>query len=155
MQRSTSLAVLLLVLLALPYATSIAQDTPKDDGNNLLRQCTVALRARDAGQGDKSAWFNTGWCLGYVSGFGGGYLIATDPTIPTDVKESFAFCGMGERRITIEQSVRILVEWLRTHPKLLDLPKSYVSAWAFADAFPCPSSDAPKMSGRQHGTQRR
>jgi len=143
MQCWKSFTMLLLVLLAGPYATSAAQNTPENDGNALLRKCTTALRSFETQQGDVNAWFAAGWCVGYALGFGDGHMIGTDPAMPADLKATFAYCGMGTRRIAVEQSVRILVQWLRTHPQQLDLPRSYVIAWAFADAFPCPSSIAP------------
>jgi hypothetical protein len=142
MRRWPSFTMLLLVLLARPYATNATQHTPEDDGNALLRKCTVALRALATQQGDANAWFAAGWCLGYVLGFGDGHRIGTDPTMQADRKDTFTYCGVGTRRMTVEQRVRMLVQWLRTHPKILDLPQSYVIAWAFANAFPCPSTGA-------------
>jgi hypothetical protein len=134
-----TLVVLLLVLPAV-VRVSKAADAPSSDGNKLLRDCTSALRALDSRQGDSNAWLATGWCLGYILGFRDGHLTATDTTMPDDMRKALAFCDLWKHNITAEQSARILVEWLRTHPKLLHLPQHILTAWALADAFPCPSS---------------
>ena len=52
MQCWKSFTMLLLVLLAGPYATSAAQNTPENDGNALLRKCTTALRSFETQQGE-------------------------------------------------------------------------------------------------------
>lgn len=154
MQYRAFITVFLLVLLT-AVQVPLAADKQMPDGNKLLEQCIIALRTLDAQQGNTNAWFATGWCLGYVLGFGDGHLMATDTTIPDDIREALMLCGLDQRGITAEQTVRILVEWLRTHPKVLDLPRNLLTALAFADAFPCPSAGTPQVSGRQPSSQPR
>jgi Rap1a immunity proteins len=137
-------AGLLVAMVVVWAAGSLAQAPSKSDGHDLLRKCTTGLRALDAQQWDGSTMTDFGWCMGYLLGFVEGYSIvgaairATQPG--ATMKDDFCPTGL---ELPVEQLARVLVEWLRTHPALLDMPRTALTIAAFAETFPCPSSVAP------------
>jgi hypothetical protein len=103
----------------------------------------AGLRYLSAKQKDTFYASNVAWCLGYITGFTGGYRYGIDEATTPD----FGILGPAS-----EQKVQVLVTWLRMHPELLHLSPDTLTWAAFAEALPCPSAGAPKMQGRQSST---
>jgi hypothetical protein len=137
-------AGLIVVIVMLGVAASLDQSPSKEDGHDLLRKCLTGLRALDAQQWDGSTMTDFGWCMGYILGFveGSGWMGADIRAHQPGAKVKEAFCPTG-LALPVEHLARGLVEWLRTHPALLYMPRTAVTIAAFADTFPCPSSVAP------------
>ena len=134
MPRWMSRTILLCFLCAAASTATWAQGTPTTDGHAFLQRCTAALRVDEAGQGDNSTQQQALWCLGYVAGFADGHTLGTvEMTLGSPL-----LCPPDGWR-PAGQLVRLLVEWLRTHPTQLHRDMHSVMLLAFADAFPCPS----------------
>ena len=129
--RSRQTAGLMVSVLVLWAAESPTQGPLKLDGNALLRECTAALRAFDDQRRDVITMGEFIGCSGYIRGFTEGYLF----------NGSYDVCPPAG--ISPVQLTRVIVEWLRTHPALLHMPRPVLTHAAFAAAFPCPSSVAP------------
>ena len=137
-------AGLIVVSVLLGGAASLDHSPSQADGHALLRQCRTGLRALDAQQWDGSTLTDFGWCMGYLLGVVEGYGIgvADSPAQQPGAKVPDAFCPPG-LALPVEHLARVLVAWLRTHPALLQRPRTAVTLAAFADTFPCPSTGAP------------
>ena len=113
-------ARLLMAMVVMWAAESLAHGTPAHDGHAHVRPCTSALRVHTAGQGDTHTWRQAPWCLAYVAGFADGHTVATvDAALG-----SRALCPPDGWR-PAEQLARMLVEWLHAHPTQLGSIRSF------------------------------
>jgi hypothetical protein len=81
--------------------------------------------------------------MGYLWGLADGQhqaIIKNHPQIPPTNAE-YVFCSV-QRDIPTGQLVRVLVQWLRSHPRFLHMPRGTLASMALAEAFPCPSAPA-------------
>jgi|SRR5215510_10031977 len=125
--------IFLLVMLGLPpWSYGIAAEAYRLDGNELLQSCTGTLAALDTAQGSQNLSFSAGWCMGYVSGFSIGYDAAS--------LGAFRICEPSSG-IPNGQRVRVVVQWLRTHPALLHLDRDILVGMA----LPMPSPVHPRL----------
>jgi hypothetical protein len=128
--------VLPLALLLLTSTLSLAQDTrPTSDfrasGNDFLRICDEA----------NIIDVTRGACLGYVNGvidgFQGAYALGNAASgRPVDSGQPFCL----RQDVTMGQKLRVVVQFLKTHPEKTDLPMDILIFHATVDAFPCPIS---------------
>jgi len=126
--------VFLLVLLAGGRALCAAQDASQAynftaSGNDFLRVCddaNIALVTRGA-------------CVGYVNGvldgFHGAYALG-NAAAGRPVETGQPFCLRPE--VTMGQKLKVVIQFLKTHPAETDLPMDILILHATVEAFPCP-----------------
>ena len=102
------------------------------DGNQLLKQCQVVIN-REGGQAVSAHEKDDSLlCLAYIEGVLDTQGATNDlhPGIKT-----FRYCVPDE--VPVIQSVRIIVQFLKEHPKNLNVRASLLVLGAMVDAFPC------------------
>ena len=105
------------------------------DGNELLKQCKAAEHYMNEGQFKKDEdQIKVVFCMGIVEGVGSTMALLSSREDALDRKYRVCFPEYG---ITNRQAVRVVVNFLVTHPK--DLHKNDVALLmaAFWDAYPC------------------
>lgn len=100
------------------------------DGNQLLTQCQAAVRALD-GLDTNNVGFGAGYCLGQVSG-----VMDMVGAFAEDLPAEFKVC-IPRPGIQYGQGVRIVVQYLKDHPKFLHLENSILILKSFQSAYPC------------------
>lgn len=113
-------------LIALGVSTQAMAVT---DGNSLIVDCTDTVRALN-GQRPNSAVAPAS-CLGLVSGVMDTLTIVND-SLPRE--ERICFPPQG---IQYGQGVRIVLQYLNTHPAVLQEGGVLLAVVALRDAFPC------------------
>jgi len=119
-----------LVLTAVMVAGSAPRTLPGPDGNELLRNCSVAVRQSDGADLNPEEMVRSVWCSGYVGGFLDGLAVmswkggATKVCLPTD-------------GITNGQAARIVVKYLRANPETLHQSGRISLLVSIAEAFKC------------------
>lgn len=102
------------------------------DGNQLLKQCQVVIN-REAGQAVSADEKDDSLlCLAYIEGVLDTQGATND--LHPELK-SFRYCIPDD--VPIVQSVRIIVKFLKEHPKNLNVRASLLVLGAMVDAFPC------------------
>lgn len=104
-------------------------------GSTLLQQCQQTLIIFDGGK--SSSTNDAAECLGLISGTLDGLEIAR--VIYSDVAKQELpdlYCS-PEQGVTKDQSVRIVVKYLKDHPESLHKAESTLIILAYIDAFPC------------------
>jgi len=141
MSRVTLLTVVPVVLV---WMTASVAPCLARDGNELLRDCTDALRHIDNGyrSTNNQQLLNYGVCLGYIEGVISGYREAySTASAGAGVPSPPVLCFPGT--VPLGQIVRIVVNALRASPEKLHFPGSLLVTAVIMGTFPCPSSDAP------------
>jgi hypothetical protein len=128
--------ILLSALLLLP--ASVFAEEPKEDGNNLLDNCTQMVNYAD----NSSAQTNDvkfGWCSGWLDG-----VIATLDQWHVATSQDFdSYSKTGivgicfPQGVTKGQTARVIVKYLRDHPNRLQESQMLLTIDALRDAFPC------------------
>lgn len=99
------------------------------DGNSLIVECTDTVRALNGQQPNSS--IGAASCLGLVTGVMDTLTIVND-SMPR--KEQICFPPQG---IQYGQGVRIVLQYLTTHPAHLQKRGVLLAVVALQDAFPC------------------
>lgn len=98
------------------------------DGNSLLHECSQALAIRDDAKNVTNDAYH---CAGYVQGARDiGDLFGARPN------GGPLWCLPGE--VSTEQTIRVVVKYLKENPADLHRPAVALVAVALASAFPCP-----------------
>jgi hypothetical protein len=134
--------LVLLLLLTGASALCAAQDQAVDfraSGNAFLRICDNA-NIVDVMRGE---------CLGYVNGvidgFHGAYALHNS-WAGRPVESGQPFCFRPD--VTMGQRLRVVTQFLKTHPEKTDLPMDILIYEATVEAFPCPKpSKSERVSG--------
>jgi len=138
MKTLCSIAVvgLMLLLMAVPCAEAAM------DGNDLLEYCRDAIRDSDAGgTGGVLVSYHSGYCIGFVSGVLDMHAAWLSPS-GSSLRPWF--CPPGQRILLI-QAMRIVLNYLETHPKRLHIEQSQLVLEAIRDVFPCtPAASRPQ-----------
>jgi hypothetical protein len=100
----------------------------EDNGNTLLATCGAAQQALDAPE--SAATLGAGFCFGLVHG-----LVGMNQIYEFKLKNAAFFCVPAG--ITNEQSVRIVLKYLRDHPEELHERSTVLAFRALQAAFPC------------------
>lgn len=98
-----------------------------NDGNELLTQCQHFINAVEDKKFDE---FKAGVCVGTIKGVDTTVWFLSD-----DLRKTAQFCT--PRDVTNGQLVRIVVKWLKDHPKALHENRTGLIWLALKDAFPC------------------
>ena len=131
----TILCTLALVLIVTAGHAVAQRPTPNvNDGNALLRECGVALRAADDGPvidpDPVARGVDMGQCLGLVSAVWHTHKLMVDAF---DSRE--AFCPGGST--SAGQMARLVHAFLLLHPDDLERWDAELILEAFGDAYPC------------------
>jgi hypothetical protein len=113
MFRKTIFALALAVACQSPAA---ARNPAIKSGNDLLEAC-------------RSDGWSNGYCYGYILGIFRGLDFMSSAT------KRPLLCGAEDA--TVEQSRLIVLDYLRTHPKIMSQPSEYGVVAALMDAFSC------------------
>lgn len=110
------------------------------DGSQVLRACQQTMQHLDdqSGEPNSLASLDSGWCLGWITAVvemnnlqeG---MADKDHPIRANM---FHFCAPGSG-LTAIQAVRIVVKYLKDHPKDLDHNGIGLTNLALMSAFPC------------------
>jgi len=106
-------------------ASSIAEQSKENrcDGNHLLPECRTAIDFADHNIVNTfENGYNTGYCMGLVTGIADGLRVMC---VPDDV--------------TYTQMERVVFKYLNDHPNQLHLWESLLVTQALVQAFPCPT----------------
>jgi hypothetical protein len=101
------------------------------DGNDLLKQCGVAVAFIDGARIETRDSPNISFCLGFLQG-----ITQTNVLYQQAQKSDAQFC-LPTSGITNGQAARIVVKYLRDHPEALHNGEFVLAVWAFKEAFPC------------------
>ena len=129
-------AYALALALVVTASRVVAQGpTPNvNDGNALIRECGVALRAADGGPvidpDPVARGMDMGQCLGLV-----GAVWHTHKLLVDAFSSREAFCPPGS--ISAGQMARLVHAYLALHPDDLTRWDTELILEAFADAYPC------------------
>jgi len=111
-----------------------------EDGNTLLRMCTVAIRTEDPVQrrhGATQDAYDGGYCQGVIAGIidGSEYL---------SISLAYRYC-LPPGGIFPSQGIRVVQKYLQTPPERLHLHHNDLVIEALHDAFPCaPATSRPQ-----------
>ena len=97
------------------------------DGNDLLADCSEAIRFQETRVSDPSA---SSYCNGEVSGVMNTMYLLNE-FLPKDMKTCFP------PEIKTKQAVRIVVKHLQDNPTILHLPASHLILGALHGAYAC------------------
>ncbi|MNG03229.1 hypothetical protein D3C84_862980 [compost metagenome] len=100
------------------------------DGNALLAQCQVALKAMDEDV-SQGTTFDAGICLGKVS-----TVIDMMQGLRDDLPPKYKVC-LPEQGIQYGQGIRIVTKYLNEHPKFLHLDDTILIMKALQTSYPC------------------
>jgi hypothetical protein len=129
----------LLALAAIILSTQRADARSWMDGMRLLHECELAIRTADGDHRltpDDDA--SSSHCIGYVQG-----VIDTNALWDEIDKRDHQtnrphYCvKQATGDVSLEQIIRIVVEWAKTHPKDLNDPGWVTIQGALLNAFPC------------------
>ena len=131
----TILCAFALVVVVTAAQAAAQRPTPNvNDGNALLRECGVALRAANGGPvidpDPVARGVDMGQCLGLVSAVWHTHKLMVDAF---DSRE--AFCPPGST--SAGQMARLVHAFLPLHPDDLDRWDTELILAAFGDAYPC------------------
>ncbi len=120
---------LLLTVFLLPSASYAA------DGNELLSNCSKAIKVSDGGEVLSSDYFGVGTCMGIIRGVIDAAGIINLSAEQKSYTRQNLYCVPVE--VSTVQATRVVVKYLKGHPEDLHLRDSRLIVSAFAEAFPC------------------
>ena len=131
--------LLILFLTNFIITYSWAYPSGEYNGVDLLKDCKAAIKAGDNNQEVSSIELaNANECVGYVIGIlDSEAFYSSTLTLLKDknVKQATFYCIPDD--VTVNQSIRVIVNYLENHPEKLNLSSLYVSVMALKTAFPC------------------
>lgn len=123
--KASFLAAIAIVSLA---TTAFADS----DGNELLHQCSAAVRQDDGIKTSPEEVMGSVYCLGYLAGFTDSHAFEVGITKP---KKPLYCLPEGGNKGT--QLARIVTKYLKNHPEDLHRSARLSVAMALSLAFPC------------------
>jgi hypothetical protein len=141
MRYLISIALILQLFLPAKVGSEAAAQGPVPgtqalSGNDLLRECTFALRFDDGDRALINEELTYGaHCGGYLLGFYEGYgaKAAADKVLGGTPNREVCFPD----NLPTDQMVRVVVKYLREHPERLNQAPGLLVVGAFYGAFPC------------------
>lgn len=109
------------LLAALALLAPGAAPAQRITGAILLEHCQSRLAGRSG--------FESGLCIGTMAG-------ALEAHDTLSARDERLYC-MGNKSITNDHAVRIVVQWLKDHPEQLQRSAATAVVFAMRDAFPC------------------
>ena len=133
MKRITTLVIVTLsMLFAVSARIGSAQDAkPTLDGNQLLQECNLAIKATDGARLTTTEAYIAGHCVGYLAGVYDA-LWMTPGHLPG--KDCIAAIPDG---VSITELVKVVVKYLNDHPNRLHLDYEVLTFIALGEAYPC------------------
>lgn len=105
------------------------------NGSNLLQQCQQTLIIFDGGKSASTS--DAAQCLGRLDGTVDGLEIARSTYSTLGKKQLPDLFCWPDQLVTKDQTVRIVVKYLKEHPESLHMGESALVILALIDAFPC------------------
>jgi len=150
--------IILLAYVGMPAYCQQIEGLPQD-GNGLLDYCNVVIVVLDSAgsiasqNGDRltEQMRQFGWCTGYLQATQDD-LSLTEINLAVTAMTGVTLSGPDKAKqyaldslrvacipheVSVAQSGRVLVKWLRGHPERLHEPRSILVAAALKEAFPC------------------
>jgi hypothetical protein len=127
---------ILLAVTATALATQHANGSSWMDGMRLLHECQLAIRTSDGGQrlsSDEDA--SSSHCIGYIQGVLDTNALGDEIDKRDHQTARPHYCIAPN--VSLEQSIRIIVEWAKAHPKDLNDPGWVSIQGPLLNAFPC------------------
>ncbi|MDT8281728.1 MAG: Rap1a/Tai family immunity protein [Gammaproteobacteria bacterium] len=105
------------------------------DGNELLSNCSKAIKVSDGAEILSSDYFGVGTCMGTIRGIiDAGNIINTSATQRCYSKQD-VYCVPVE--VSTVQATRVVVKYLKDHPEDLHQRDTRLIVTALTEAFPC------------------
>lgn len=123
MKARTAAAIALVTALGSGSAMAV-----RGDGNQLIMQCTIAVKAGEGTPVDR--YYDVGYCLGLTQGIRQTMQYQNDE-LPAKSRTCFP------EGITNGQGVRIVLKYLQDHPTELQDHATFLVHRAYRDAYPC------------------
>ena len=119
-----------MLVLATVFALTVQAATPivdTDKGTWLFQACKGAIRSMDAASANQpnAEGENFYKCASYIGGF-------------LDAESLFTTCFAPDNA-TLGTFIRVYVQYMTTHPKLLDDHRAFGLQAAYLDTYPCPT----------------
>ena len=130
MKSSLFVVVTVLFVTALPM---LAETT----GNEVLSNCQAAVQFSDNNGAPVGEHFDSGWCIGWVTGALQFTKLNNEWT--TLIKEKptpLQFC-VAASGVPVIQAVRVVVKYLKEHPEQLTEDGMGLTIAALKNSFPC------------------
>lgn len=108
--------------------TSVGAMAEDGDGNQLIRQCTITVKAVDGAKVD--GHYDVGYCVGLTQGVRQTMKIQNEG-LPAGHRTCFP------DGITNGQGVRIVLKYLQDNPAKLQEPAVFLVYRAYKAAYPC------------------
>ena len=129
-----------LLLLFVFFTTSFSSSAFTQDGNKLLFGCSQVVKYLDGVK--KSLDSDASYCMGLLKGFMHATTIGHG--IYSNDRPNYKVEGSKDKRgiclpqsVTISQSSRIIVKWLKDHPNKLHEDETILIFLALYQSFPC------------------
>ncbi|NNB49528.1 Rap1a/Tai family immunity protein [Pseudomonas fragi] len=123
------------ILLAFVLVACCWGESAMAKGSQLLQQCQETLLIFDGGTSKHPA--DAARCLGTINGTVDGLDIANSFYSDQVKKDLPPVICWPDEAVTKDQSVRIIVKYLREHPEKLHMGNSLLITLALVSAFPC------------------
>jgi hypothetical protein len=103
-------------------------------GNELLKQCSDAIREGDGEHLNGTEHTDASYCIGFVQGAVQAFGIVKQMNEEMHIENRFPCLA---DKITMGQLVRITVKWMKSNPEQLHFDASSLVLQAMMGAFPC------------------
>ncbi len=85
---------------------------------------------------------NAAWCYGFITGFDQShtaisFLIAKRQNVKNPDMQSHGVLYCPPKSVHFNQAIRVLVSYIKEHPKQKEMPAGLVAWYAFAKTYPC------------------
>jgi hypothetical protein len=101
------------------------------DGATLLEECSEIIQFAETGVLDDSS-VGASFCMGMVNG-----MLGLNAIYSAQANQRALFCP-PKTTVSNAEGARIVVNYLRANPNLLDKDAVSLMFFAFQDAYPCP-----------------
>ncbi|MGD1062894.1 MAG: Rap1a/Tai family immunity protein [Terracidiphilus sp.] len=133
--RRWLLVVFVLMLLCAP---SVARAEAEHDGNELSEECNTALRTPDKSKNDAPPdAIHTGMCLGLVRGAMD--MMTLWERVDSNHSQS-RFHGCIPTEVSLLEAIKVVMKYLNDHPERLHERDSFLIVSALTEAYPCHAS---------------
>jgi hypothetical protein len=140
MRNACVVLVSLICFAALPIQAEDKLEDIWQSGNGFFRMCHATDKATE--EMTNTEIFHGNLCLSYLAGIEDGIWLQADSARSPGHGEPLPYCiNPNVQRI---QPVRILLKYIRDNPAKAHLRTVELFGFAMKEAFPCPTSPAPR-----------